>query len=338
MQAISRNWRAYSLWAGASVFMTLAQLRLVVFVLGKLYPESINAAASVISGTPAWAINQSRVLAPYSVAYLSVLMGGNFGLAHVIFMCVMTFISGLLFLVLTSRLFGRQAGWFAFVAFHMLFSTLLNEQWLLAWDHYSIIAFTLFVYFVMADKSWRWFTALFAVAIFNRESALFIALWMVLHAICTGWSRRPSKDWWRHINWPQGAAGLLCGMSALAILRILRTTLLVHEQNATPGAVHNLLFMWPQNVETTLDAFTSNFGMRLICPGFLAVTAAIAIVLARRNPPRFLALSLTHLALVVSIFLFGVITETRVMLELVPFVIFGLLWLNTPETRNQAQA
>ena len=335
MLGIFRNWRTCLLWTAASAFMTLAQLRLIVFVLGKLYPASINAAASVIAGTPGFAINQSRVLAPYSVAYLSLLLGGDFGLAHVIFMCVMTFIAGLLFLVLASRLFGRQAGWFAFITFHMLFSTLLNEQWLFAWDHYSIIAFTLFVYFVMADKSWRWFTALFAVAIFNRESALFIALWMVLHALCIGWHARASDGWWRHINKGLGLAGLLCGVAGIAIIRTLRTTLLVHEENAAPGVVHNLLVTWPHNLSATIDAFTSNFGMRLVCPGFLVITAVVAIALARRNPPRFLALSLTHLALVVSIFLFGVITETRVMLELVPFVIFGLLWLNTPETASQ---
>lgn len=331
MLGIFRNWRTCLLWTAASAFMTLAQLRLIVFVLGKLYPASINAAASVIAGTPGFAINQSRVLAPYTVAYLSLLVGGNFGLAHVLFMCLTTFITGLLFLSLVTRCFGSNAGWAAFTAFHLLFAMLLNEQWLFAWDHYSIIAFLLFVYFAITGKNWRWFTCLFAIAIFNRESALFIALWMVLQALCGARFQHPSKDWWQHVDKALCLSGLICGIAGIAIIRILRSTLLIHEDHAAPGVVHNLLVTWPHNLQATVDAFTTNFGIRIVCPGFLVFTAIVAILLARRNPARFLALSITHLTLVVSIFLFGVITETRVMLELVPFVILGLIWLKTPE-------
>jgi hypothetical protein len=334
MQGNFGSRRTWFLWFTASAFMALAQLRLVVFVLGKLYPDSIHAAFAVLNGTPAWAINQSRVLAPYTIAGLATLTGGNFGLAHVIFMWLMTFIAGLLFLTLVTRQFGQQAGWAAFATFHLLFSVLLNEQWLFAWDHYSIISFTLFVYFALTDKSWRWFACLFAVSIFNRESALFIAMWMVIQPLSKAFFSNPHESWMRRVDKTMCAAGLLCGIAGLGVLHILRTTLLIHEENAAPGVVHNLLVTWPHNLDAIADAFTSNLGVRIICPGFLVFTAALCILLARRNPARFFALGLTHLALVVSIFLFGVITETRIMLELVPFVVFGLVWLNTPKATS----
>jgi hypothetical protein len=327
--------RTYLLWIVASAGVALAQFRLVVLIQGHQYAESIDAALGVINGVPHWANYQSRILGPYTVRFLATFTDGNFVLAHVVFLILTTMVAGLLFLQLTTRRFGAQAGWAAFIAFHLGFAALLNERWLYAWDHYSIIVFTLFVYFVYAAKDWRWFTALYAVALFNRESALFIAMWMVLQPICRVCIEHGREKRWQGFDRTMCAAGVLCGVIGLFILRLLRQSLLIHEAGRAPGIVHNYIIAWDRNVADMAGTLATNFGMQLVCPAFLALTAVIAFLLAQRNPGRFLAIGITHIALCVSIVIFGVLTETRVMLELVPFVVFGLIWLNTAEiSRN----
>jgi hypothetical protein len=331
MSRIPSVWRTYLLWIVASAGMALAQFRLVVLIQGRQYQESIDAALGVINGVPHWANYQSRILGPYTVRFLTTFTDGNFVLAHVVFLMLTTLAAGLLFLKLATRRFGAQAGWAAFTFFHLGFAALLNERWLYAWDHYSIIVFTLFVYFVYAAKDWRWFAALYTIALFNRESALFIAMWMVLQPICRVCIEHGREKRWQGFDRAMCAAGVLCGVIGLFIMHLLRQALLIHEAGRAPGIVHNYIIAWDRNVTDMASTLGANFGMQLVCPAFLALTAVIAFVLVRRNPARFLAMGITHIALCVSIVIFGVLTETRVMLELLPFVIFGLLSLNTPE-------
>ncbi len=56
---------------------------------------------------------------------------------------------------------------------------------------------------------------------------------------------------------------------------------------------------------------------------FLGAVAWVAVRLSRRDPSKYFALALTHLLLCASLLAFGVLLETRIYLELVPFVAVG---------------
>lgn len=55
----------------------------------------------------------------------------------------------------------------------------------------------------------------------------------------------------------------------------------------------------------------------------LAALAGLSVTLARRDPPRYLALSMTMMSVGVSIALFARLTETRALIETIPFLLLG---------------
>lgn len=317
------RWTRQAWWAAISLVLAVMQFRVIMFVQGSNYGSSIVAAKGVVLGTPHWMLYQSRVLGPWTVELLSRL-NGNFQMAYVLYVIAATAVAGWLVLTTVRRLHGAEAGWAALFLFHMLFSALLSQPWLYAWDHYGVIAFILFVRFVMDGKDWRWFTALFAVAVFNRESALYIALWMILDPLVkAAMDRAPPK-------WPMLVSGLACMASGMVVIRTLRQALLVREIgpemfHAPELAGKSVHIKWGQNLDF-LNSIATRFSLtfEILIPLFLVGIAALAVVLALRDPRRYLALSATHLALIASIMVAAVLQETRVMLELVPFLCLGI--------------
>jgi len=312
----------HAVWALVSTVFALAQFRMIILVLGAGYANSIDAALGVVEGLPHWRVYQSRVLGPWIVELLSRVFG-DFTIAHVFYVIAATTIAGWLILAVMRRLSDDRSSWGAFLLFQFLFSFLLGKMWLYAWDHSGIIIFTLFVYFVLTEKDWRWFTALFAVAIFNRESALFIAVWMVSDPLIKAALDRVRP----RLAMP--LAGVICGAAGLAIISELRERLLVreigpdifHMPEMAGKAFHN---QWDANL-AFLQRVTSqfSFGFEILIVIFPIVSLIVVFLLARRDPRRCLGLALVQTGIVASMFTAALLEETRVMLELVPIVAVG---------------
>ncbi|HZZ39620.1 MAG TPA: hypothetical protein VFE06_10830, partial [Acidobacteriaceae bacterium] len=81
-----------------------------------------------------------------------------------------------------------------FLGYQFGFCYLLSPPWLYAWDYLGVVAFFVFVIMVVARKTWPWFVVLFAVAILNRESAEFIALWMVIDPFVQTYTGNPNYE------------------------------------------------------------------------------------------------------------------------------------------------
>lgn len=57
------------------------------------------------------------------------------------------------------------------------------SPWFAPWDMLEPAVFLAFAVLVVEGWDWYWFVALFGVAIFNLQSAMFIALWMCLNGM-----------------------------------------------------------------------------------------------------------------------------------------------------------
>jgi hypothetical protein len=321
--------RKHATWAGVSLIFALAQFRMIMLVLGPGYANSIDAALGVVRGLPHWRAYQSRVLGPWMIEILSGAFGG-FSAAHVFFTIAMTAVAGWLILALTQHSFGRRAAWGAFFLFHALFAFLLGKLWLYAWDHSGIVVFILFIHFVLSGKDWRWFTALFVLAVVNRESAFFIALWMVLDPLVKAQLDRTRPQWALLL------AGLACLGFGLELVGWLRDALLVREVgpelfNMPAMAGKTFHNQWHNNLEF-LGQVTTRFslGFEILIPLFLGAVLALAALLAWRDRRRYLALALTQAGIVASLFVAAALPETRVMLELVPFLAMGIWAARAP--------
>ena len=167
----------FALLAG---IVALVQMRILVLMFGPQYKLSVDAAAGVLRGEPHWRVYQNRLLGPWLVQVASHVFD-TFLDAHVFCSVVLLGVSGFVVLWQLSRIHadtGRTlAGYFAFA---LLVVCCFQRPWFYIWDCVDLLIFVLFNAFVVRQRSWRWFAALFAVAILNREGAYFIALWMIV--------------------------------------------------------------------------------------------------------------------------------------------------------------
>jgi hypothetical protein len=326
---------ATELGAGAlALFLALVQFRLIAFVLDRDLERSVNAALGVVSGRPHWRIYQSRVLGPYLVDALTAVLP-SYSAAHAFFAVAALTVAGYLAWRLGRRIGASTlAALLGLVVFHLAFAGLLSRPWLYAWDFLDAIVFLVFLDCVVARRSWPWFAALYAVAILNRETAHYIALWMILDPflrwrLATPRAPRPGLA--------MSAAGLACIAGGLALVETLRRRLLVEEigpyifRDATGEPGQLFANQLGANLEL-LGRLATRFddSLPLLAPAFLVLVAAAAIALARRDPPRFAGVSLVHLALVGSFFAFAALLETRAYVVLVPFTVLAAVTLATP--------
>jgi hypothetical protein len=320
----------YGLWFFIAFLFALAQFHTILFIYGNAFVASIQASQGVVKGLPHWLIYQSRVLGPYTVEFLHLFIA-NYNAAYGVFVVSAMSVAGFLVFLTTRHCLPQVPSFAAFVVFQLFFALLLSPNWLYSWDHYGLIFFTLFFYFVMQDKDWRWFSGLFVVAIFNRESAFYFALWMLidpcikyfLHPANAAQARKP-------FDLRMFAAGATCIALGYGLITFLRKTLLIKEMAPELFNLHHMAgksvhFTFYSNLKLISDA-VANFGSTfdIVILFFMLLVLFLAFCLTTVNPIRFLGLALSHVALLISILLFAQLLETRVYLELVPFVCFSV--------------
>lgn len=310
------------------VALALAQARVVRQMFGTLYRQSVDAAAGVLAGTPHWRVFQSRQLGPRLVQAVNVAVG-DFERAHVA--CTVALLSAAGYLVFrsVSRRTGDAAKALAsLLAFELLTVFCLGKDWLYIWDFSGALLFVVFNDLVARERRPPAFALLFAVAIFNRESALFIAAWMVLDPLCRYALDRGAGRAARPLDWPMAATGAALLVAGSALVEALRAAFFVREVGPqivggpVPGAGPRFHYMLPDNVlwlkgllRVPLDP-----SLRVLVPVAWVAYLAFCALLARRDPRRFLGVALVHAAMLAASFVVGLVFETRVYFEMLPLV------------------
>ncbi len=228
-----------------------------------------------------WAGYRSRLLAPTLIHFL----GGDMRA----FLAI-TFIS----LVIGGLLSWRLAGPAGLGIYHAAFAFVANP-WFAPWDIFGPVLFTLFVLFVVERRPALWFIVLFAVAIFDRQSAMFIALWMVI-------SRKMIVP------------GLVCAAAGIFVMWFFQHS----------GAPKLGLFAFASGYgnDYAQERILENLHNIIdwLVAGILVVIVGAAVTVMRRG---YTALGLTFLALLATTVLLGIVTETRVYLDFIPILVLA---------------
>lgn len=305
--------------------LTAVDLHFVVTkVGGRGFSFSVEASEGVVNGLPHWRLYQSRVLGPYTVDLISRSFAVSYVAAQSLYGAVLLLLAKLV--IVLHRRHDQSSGPTVFMLLtgSFFFALLVGRPWLYAWDFFGIFAFTLFVIFAIEERPWTWFVPLVLVAFLNRESAVFISAWMVMQGFLSrAGSGRPFTE---TIDWRMLAAGLITAACGLLAVHLLRETLLVREVGpelfgvTVPAGTDWFHWKLPQNLEVLWRSLTpGNLFMPwlfTLLPVGAMVTAA---VLAVRCFPGHTALCLSFLLLLMAVFMFGVVMESRVMLETIPF-------------------
>lgn len=334
--------------------LALAQLFNIIKILQAGYIHSTQAAWGVATGYPHWRVFQNRILGPYLVKALQPIFD-NYLNAHLLFSFLTLLAAGYLAWQLGGRIGGRlESGLLALLIFHLSLAFILVPPWLYAWDYVCAIAMLLFTDFVLCGRTWPWFAGLFGVAVFNRESALFIALWMMADPVIKWYVSSRGAGGPQPFNKAMAIAGAVCFVAGLVVIETLRQKLLIEEVGprlfadvkVTPGK--SFALQWGENLKSLAAVFGQLGGTFKIdfMPGLGAASAALFALgysaflgglLAWKDPYRFGGLAVFYAAVIASIMLFGVMLETRIYIELTPLLIVGsLVWLG--QSRPAAEA
>tara|TARA_B100000886_G_C20395922_1_gene480375 strand:- start:159 stop:1214 length:1056 start_codon:yes stop_codon:yes gene_type:complete len=281
------------------------------------------AALYVIKGTPNWLAYQNRLLGPYSILGLSNLIGVSFKAAWTIFHAINIQV----FCILCFWIFKREGLRISYAINYLIvfiFAFLsLQHNYFYPWDTIDLILFTCFAYGIAKSFPIPYFLTIFVIGIFNRESALFIAIYLMLDAFSFVKGIFPIK-----LTKPKS---LLTGIIILPIgiifTKFVRELLFISKPNGLPDIEHELIGNHIYLLRNLNELFFSNFtNMNFYISIFILVSFGYFLGNFLRMNDCQLKLLIMSLIIFTNIIIFGIINESRMYFIILPFFLF--LWMS----------
>jgi hypothetical protein len=322
-------------WA-ASFVLSLAQWHHVNSFFGNyLLQLNFQAEQGILDGYPHWRLVQARVLGPWLEKFLSLLFGFKLSLGHVIIAIAILTLCGVVMFHAGHAIGERQRGWSALLAFHLLFILIIAPKWLYIYDYFVLLAAAVFMLLMIRQAPWWSFLLLMSVAFLNHEGALFIGVWMVAKALADAWADRRRPDW------GMLGGGVLGSLGGILLVEYLRTSLLKAEagwalQDLKPptGPLETYYFVvrLPDNLRIIVDrTIDLHSDLWFVIPLPLVLALALAVILVLRHGIKAAPLAIYAVTQVAALLLFALISETRDLLELVPFLCLGGMLAAKPD-------
>jgi hypothetical protein len=311
----------------------LIEVRILQIIQVSGFPREVLGAQGLLHGTPELRAFQNRVLGPIIVGALVRFTGQPYSIVYVDILTSLIAFPNFLCLLLSYRVTSDlKSGLWAAFCFAAAVVALQDESWFFLWDAIELSTMLIFAYGVFhARDDLRLFVPLFVVQVLNRESAEFIALWVIFVSAWNIYVARSDRSERNRNIWH-----LLVGLFLLVFgawwTHTIRKRLFQHsfDKHVNLDLPHRADGQWftlvtnlhPDSVEM------SSFALAVICCLAIAfVLYRLIAVLGREAYPVVWLLTV----MVIAVWLFGRVVETRVWLEFVPF---GILYLFTVE--NQA--
>lgn len=206
-----------------------------------------------------------------------------------------------------SLFFGGTLAWYlggagGFGVYHAAFA-LVAWPWFAPWDMFRPVFFTAFVIFAVELRPWWWFVLLFALAIVDHQSAMYMGLFMVLQGGLTG--RRALLF-----------AGFSCLLMGFAYMWLMQHTDWRYFGFSTQSFGYHTDYADTHFSENLHHLFGEGAYVPCI---YGVIMLTIATVMVRGQ----LALGLTFAALLASLTVVGILSETRVYLTFLPLLVLA---------------
>ena len=317
------------------LFISLCVYKVIAQIYSPYWQDLADVANGVVTGHPQWIAYQNRLMGPYLVQFISGFGISNISAVKVFTLLTITIQNLVLFALLVKAgiSYSKALGYIVFYSFVFI---CIQDYGFYTWDSIDAILFTLFAWGIFQGQSTTYFIFLFLAAIFNRESALFISLYLVIDSL--------------HIDWPKTkihlisksklVIGSLLTMGGIIYTKLIRDYLFISQPDGFKDSVHAQIgnhFHFSKNI---LDLFFNNLTtLNILNSIFILGSVAYLVYFVKQYNDRQLKALAVFLVLVVNILIFGLINETRMYIILVPFLIFFQIAVekSKPDTeyRNQ---
>lgn len=274
-----------------------------------------------ITGHAYWRAFQNRLLAPALLYAIKSATGVDLVTTFKLFSA--TSIAILLFIAyfLLNKRGASPVKTFLYTGgFAFFFLIFQDQNWMLAWDFIDVLVFLFFFYGIFSDRDIGYFLLLFIVGIANRESALFIPVWLILDGI----RLTPLNSYEFHpFKFSVGSLTLIGGSLYTWWIRDLLFIRSHVDHIGTDASHTGISNHW--NLPVNLQTFYDNvlyLQMDFLGPLFmLLIISCLAYHRSQYNEREMKAAILIG-GIILSICLFGLINEMRQYMLLLPACLF----------------
>lgn len=299
--------------------VALLEYRTLNLIQATNLQAQVEVVTGILSGHPYWKAYQNRILGPEIVNGLARLTGCSFAGVYQAFCFALLGVANVVcYFLFWNHSRRAELAWLYTVGYIGLFTAFQDAQWLYLWDFIDLTIMLLFAWaVVVGGASLQQLTALFVVELLNRESAQFIALWIVIDSI------RYKKGWWIEVNYPRFTTGVLLGISGSLWTSYLRNTWCIQEVGIIPRKeiyefTGGQFFM----LRVTLDLLREFPSVPTLVLLFLLGALAYLFHQSRQSlEDRAWKVGLIIVALVAANFCLAFILEMRVWFGLLPFLL-----------------
>jgi hypothetical protein len=273
-------------------------------------------ALDVANGQAHWRAFQNRLLGPYILKYLT-----EVGLSQTSAWELLAFVSLFTYLFLATYLLSPSGSWSErlLVLFVSSFSYIvLQHFYLYPWDNIELVVFTLFSFGLATRRSDWFFVLLFAFALLNRESALVIAVYLCISA-CE-FSLSPFRTYIaERSRWFKGFALFIFGVF---YTKTVRDMMFKGRVDGTMDTQHQLIGNHIYLIENVKEfVFLNDNETRWFVPLIVAIVLAVSILNLKSKNYESKMTTVVVLIVLANITIFGIATETRMYLPLIPLLI-----------------
>jgi len=313
---------AYFYWL-AAIYLSLIVNKIMTQIHYNNFSTLCNVTQGVVLGTPHWRAYQNRLLGPYIVEFISYIFEIKYCSALHLFNLATTVIAfAVLFFVLLrmSRMSYKLS--FTYLIYFSVILLMIQHHYGYTWDNIDLIIFTILFYLILSDKPLWCYVVLFFVGILNKESALFISLFLMIYScdVKLHVTRRIGVTFKKK----QLLAGVIMLIVGAAYIKSIRTILFVSSSLDSIGADLDHAALGNHiNFVINLKRFYYNFWdlNAIVCVNVFVVLPTLYLLanIKKYNDIQIKAIIL-YLIMLSSIFLFGLINETRMYTFLLPFL------------------
>ena len=304
------------------MFITACSFKILMSIHLPNINELTSASFGVTEGKPHWLAYQNRLLGPYTILGISRITGISFQAAWTFFhwLTLQTFSIIFFWILRREGLLLKNA--LTHLVLVLSAFLILQHYWFYPWDSIDLVLFTCFAYGIIKSFSKRFFILIFIIGILNRESALFLPIYLMLDSF------NFSKERFSfHLTKPKSLIiGIGILFSGIAYTKIIRHLLFVSKVNGLPDVKNELLgnhinLFWNIKQLFFYNFTNNNFYVSL----FIILSFGYFLINLRKMDDRILKLLIMSLFIILNIIMFGLVNETRMHFILLPF--FSFLWL-----------
>jgi len=305
------------------ILLTFFEYRTISIMQVSNLSGQIDSALGVLSGHPHWKTYQSRLLGPVTVAVLSHFSHQSFSFCYQITCFILLIVANSICFFVFRRAGGRpDLAWAYTFAYASLFAALQDRAWLYLWDYIDLLTLMLFAYAVFTRAPLWKFVVIFFIELLNREAANFIALWIIIDSVNFKFSSL-ARSKRLNLHWRQAVTGFLLIVVGVTWTNFIRDRLFVHQAlTLLPGSHMIGDEFW--ELPHTLHAIKHAPRFDALVPIIVVSVIIFSLIRAwEKMGEQAWKICLLLCGMVTSIFMFAIVTETRVWFEVLPF----LFWL-----------